>query len=213
MVADSQRLFSGALAMALRRRFEIAVLDSRPSSWPETIESLEALRPDVSVLDVWMQGMNAAEAVHTISERVPNCKTLLLSSLISHQQISEMLSAGAVGCLPKSSGLASVAEAIRRAYVGESPVYSEQLEGLLNTLDVRHERSVEALKSLQTLTKRQIQILVALNSGLPIKDLADELSVSPETVKAHIKNILKKTGARSQAEVLSIARSCGFMQS
>jgi len=212
LIADPQRLFSGALAIALQRRFDIGVLDSRPTSWPEATEALEVLKPDVALLDYWMEGMETPQALRRLAETLPTCKFLVLSSLMSHDQIEEILGAGAVGCLPKTSSLETIADAIRRAYAGESPVYAEQLQQLMTNLDVRLERSVEDRKKLQSLTKRQIQILVALNSGLPIKELADELSVSPDTVKAHIKSILKKTGAKNQSEVLAMARSCGFMQ-
>jgi len=212
LIADPQRLFSGALAIALHRRFDIGVLDSRPTSWPEAIEALGVLKPDVALLDYWMEGLETPRALKQLAETLPTCKFLVLSSLLSHDQIEEILAAGAAGCLPKTSPLETIADAVRRAYAGESPVYAEQLQQLMTNLDVRLERSVEDRKKLQSLTKRQIQILVALNAGLPIKELADELSVSSDTVKAHIKSILKKTGAKNQSEVLTMARSCGFMQ-
>jgi len=78
LVADPQRLFSGALAMALQRRFDIAVLDSRPTSWPESIEALNVLKPDVALLDYWMEGMEATSALSRLTQILPTCKFLVL---------------------------------------------------------------------------------------------------------------------------------------
>jgi two-component system nitrate/nitrite response regulator NarL len=212
LIADAQRLFSGALASALDRRFDIKTLDTRPTSWPETLEAVQMLAPDVLVADYWMEGMRPHDAIPAILERAPKCKIIVLSSLISHQQMNEVLAAGASGCLPRGIELKTLAEGIRRAYQGQVPVFAEELQKMLDTLDRRHERSVELGQRLESLTPREIEILVALTSGLPAKELADRLSVSPQTVKWHIKQIFTKTGAKSQAEVIAMARDSGFMR-
>lgn len=212
LIADAQNLFSGALAGALERRFHIAVLGHRPTSWPEAIQAVISLKPDVAILDYWMEGADPSEALQEIARQVPECKVLSVSGMLSHQQLNSVLAAGAVGCLPKSAPLEYVAGAIRRAYRGESPVYPEEMVRFVSGLDKRHEVAVEMRRRLQSLTPRQLQVLTALSSGLRVKELADQLSVSPETIKRHVKAILRKTGTRSQTEVVTVARDCGFMQ-
>jgi len=169
-------------------------------------------RPEVTLADYWMGGMEPSAAVREMVTACPESKVIVLSGLLSQRQISEMIQAGAAGCLPRTLDLDVLAQAIRRAYKGETPVYQEEMQEMLQTLDRREKRSGEWRSKLETLTPKQEQILAALSSGLPIKDLADKLFLSPKTIKVHIRHILQKTGAQSKAEVLDMARKSGFMQ-
>jgi len=209
LVGDQQRLFSSALAAALGQERDLLVLDERPSSAHEAVEAAAALQPDVALLDYWMEGPTATERIQAVA---PGCRVMLVSWLHAPGQVKATLSAGAVGFLPKSLKLAQIAVAIRNAYAGQSPVYREELRDLVEKIDRRYENAEDFGRRVKELTPRELQILLLLSQARLIQDIARELAISQATVTVHINRILKKTGARSHAEVLAMARAAGTIQ-
>ncbi|MGH2670892.1 MAG: response regulator [bacterium] len=212
IVADAQHLFAEALGVALGRYPELEIHNHSPATGLEVIEVATTLDPDVVLLDFWMVGMEGPPTTRLLGKRAPRSKVLLLSWLHGPQQVEEALEAGAVGFLPKSLTLDQVAGAIRRAHAGESPVYSSELEELVRTIEAREHEVARISQRLLTLTPREIQILTMLSFGEPFDDVADKLSISPGTLRTHVHNILKKTGARSQIEAIAMARHYGLIQ-
>ncbi|MGH2703666.1 MAG: response regulator [Actinomycetota bacterium] len=213
LVADAQRLFSEALAIALSRYPDLDVVDNNhPTSGLAAVEAAIDLRPDVALLDYWMVGMEGPAAARAILRRLPTCKIMLLSWLHGPAQVQEALDAGVVGFLPKSLGVGQVVDAIRRARAGEVPVYLEELKELLRNIELRDSEVEDMARRLGSLTPREIQILTLLSFGRRIEDVASDLSIAPGTLRTHVHNILKKTGARSQLEALAMARHHGLIQ-
>jgi len=206
LVADAQRLFSGALALALGLKPDLAVLDERPISGPAAVEAVRVWTPDVVLMDNWIDG---AEAVKQIVATAPASKVLLLSWIKAPDQVREAIDAGAVGFLPKSLTIDRVAEAIRLAHAGQTLVYADELKRLMENINERDKEADEFSARIETLSARELQILLLLSQGKLIQEVAKELDVVPGTVTAHINQILKKTGARSQAEALAMARQWG----
>ena len=132
--------------------------------------------------------------------------------LFGKYPLAPALRAGASGYLPKSISITQLLEAIRRAYRGETPVFIEELGQMVQHLTVRADESLEIAKRFEHLTPREIQILTVLAGGQPIEEIARKLSISPHTLKTHIRNILAKTGARSHGEAVGLALRCGLIQ-
>jgi len=147
-----------------------------------------------------------------ILARQPERKIIILSWFHGTREVENSFAAGAVGFLPKSSGLDGVYEAIHRAHMGENPVFPERIKGLRAKLLERSAESVEIGRRLSDLSLREIQILSLLSAHMSGDEVARQLGISPKTVKAHIRNILGKTGAYTAREVVSMAVMCGLIR-
>lgn len=213
LVADGQPLFSEALAAALEHFPGLVSLEGQPSSSDGTLEMIQALEPDVAVIDYWIPGSwPPADLLIQLRRMVTTTKTILLSWLYSERDIESVLGAGAAGFLPKSVGLADLVEAIHRAHAGQLPVLQDRLEQLTGRIHTRDEQAGRAWDRLKDLTPRERTILVLLASGLSVKQMAERLSLSPATTRTHVGNVLKKTGSASRVELVALARSHGLVQ-
>jgi len=211
LVADSQMLVSDALSTSLGLQGDLEILSEHPTSAQEAVDMALLLRPDVAVFDFWLEGMDGPVVVSRILQDAPEQKIILLSWFYSPGHVRDALDAGAVGFLPKSVRVDRVIEAIRRAAAGESPVFADELQGMVQTVDARYQEKVAVRKRLEVLTKRELEILSVLSSGRPMKELADELHIAGGTLKVHVHNMLTKTGTRNQQELVSLARYCGMI--
>ncbi|MGI8427016.1 MAG: response regulator [Actinomycetota bacterium] len=212
LIADSQRLFAECLAGMLSRLDDMWTLEELPATGPAAVEAAAVWTPDIVLLDHWIPGMDATVVLSSILARVKDVKILVLSWFHGPDHIQSALRAGASGYLPKSISLSQLAEAIRKANRGEVPVFIEELGHMVQHLTTRADESLAIAKRFEHLTPREIQILTVLAGGRPIEEVANGLSISPHTLKTHIRNILSKTGARSHGEAVGLALRCGLIQ-
>jgi len=206
LVTDSQRLFSGALGGALAQRPEFLVLDLFPSDASEIVKSALVWKPDVALVD---NRPGIGSIVAQIISSAPDCKVLVLSGAHSPVQVQEVIGAGAVGFLPKSASFAQVIEAIHRAHDGEVIVMGEELQRFVELMKGRATQAQMVAELFASLSPRELQVLISLSSGLVIKEVANQLSISPATVTAHINHILRKVGAKNHQEAVAWAQYSG----
>lgn len=212
LISDSQRLFSGALSVALGQESDLYILEERPQSGAEAVDAIEIFRPDVAVLDSWLDSFPGAALTRRILYLAPDCKVVALSWMASVEQIHELIAGGAAAFLLKSDSVSKLAAAIRRAHAGESPVFADELQRLVRNLASRSIESERFEAAIQSLSPREFQVLLLLGSGRLIEEISRELKIAPSTVTSHINAILKKTGAKSHSEVLAMARNAGILQ-
>lgn len=212
LIADAQLLFADALGQTLAREEGLEVLEEHPTRGIPAIEAVLALRPDVALLDYWMNDTHGDAATRLILTSHPAQKVMLLSWFHGPLQIAAALDAGAVGFLPKSLTVAQVADGIRRAHAGECPVYGAELEQLARSIEERSRVQEERQERLFTLTPRELGVLCALNRGDPLCAVASDLNISQATVRNHIHSILVKTGTRSRMQAIALARSKGLLR-
>lgn len=209
LVADQQPLFATAVAMALRPQPDLMVIDEFPADPEAAVEAVKLWKPDIALVDFWMQG---ADTVRRILESAPGCKVIVLSLVHDSGQVQEALTAGAVGFLPKNVRLETLIGAVRKAKAGEDLVYAKELQQLVGKMSRRQKESEEFERKLSTLSRRELQVFVLLSRGRLIEEVAKDLGVRPTTVTSHIRSLLKKTGAKSQVDVLAKARRAGVIQ-
>lgn len=213
LVVDAQPLVADSLALALAAyHFDLEVLEDRPSSAAVILQTISEKRPDVTLLDYWME-MDAPALTRMILARRPDHKILVLSWFHGPREIEHALDAGAVGFLPKNLKVDQVAEGIRRAQAGERPVFAEQLEHIVRKIQKRDAEADRTWQKLVDLTPREILVLKMLSLGKGVSDIAEELFVSQSTVRKHIFNTLQKLDAHSQLEAIALARRYGLLQS
>lgn len=211
LIAESQPLGGEALARALGKRPTLHVLLERPHSADDAVRVVAERRPDVVLLDFWLTALPGPEAITAMLAAYPDTKVLALSSWHSPAHIEAALNAGAVGFLPRSLTVGKVAEAIRRAHAGEVPVFGRELAALLRRIAARDQRVDDVTARFATLSRREHEVLALIAAGQPVDRIAQQLAISPATVRTHTTNLLAKTGARSQVLLVVWAHSLGIL--
>jgi NarL family two-component system response regulator LiaR len=173
----------------------------------DAIDLAAHFRPDVVIMDVVMANIDGLAATRQIVERAPSVRILLLTGSDDLDLGMVGLRAGAAGHLVKGVPVDEIVGAVQRMVAGEPVVgpdltwrLIESLRGLpVGGLGVRPVRS--------KLTPREWEVLDLLCAGLSVDEISDELVLARDTVRTHVKRLLRKLGAHSQAEAISIANT------
>lgn len=211
LVADPQRMFAEALAVALRGYSELQVAEDHPGSGPELVRAVETHHPHVVVCEYWLEGMKAPATARAILARAPRTTVIAVSWLLGPPQVSDTLKAGVAGFLTKNEPVARLVEGIRRAQTGEWPVFREDLEQLVGRIDTRARFTEHAAELFASLSPRELEVLGLVGSGRDARQIARGLDLTENTVRRYIANILTKTGTHSQIELVSLARDQGLI--
>jgi two-component system response regulator NreC len=175
-------------------------------------------QPDVVVMDITMPGMSGLEATRRIKVSSPNCKVLALTVHNDKQYFFEMLSAGAVGYLTKQAAAEELIAAIQA--VAEGDVYLqpalarwllEDYQRLVADYNLTADREKDS-KSLEVLSKRELQVLELVAQGLTTPQIAETLGISPKTVARHRERIMNKLNLHSIAELVKFAIQTGLIK-
>jgi two-component system, NarL family, response regulator LiaR len=182
----------------------------------ETADGAEAIRltqvfsPDVIVMDVRMPGLNGLEATRAIKARTQAVRILILSAYDDDRYIFPLLDAGASGYLLKTSSGSELIDAIRIVYAGGT-VFSSQISGkVLQRATGRLPGRNSGLP--ESLTEREMEVLRQAAMGRSNKAIAEALSISPQTVQVHLRNIFGKLGVSSRSEAAALALSRGWIK-
>lgn len=162
------------------------------------LEMALELRPDVILMDLVMDGMDGIEATKQIIEAWPEAKILIVTSFVDDEKVYPALEAGATSYLLKTSKAENIAQAIRKTYAGESVLEKEVTAKMMQNL-----RTSKEILMHETLTNREMEILLLIAEGKTNQEIADELFIALKTVKVHVSNILSKLEVqdRTQAAV------------
>ncbi len=168
----------------------------------EALALIEALVPDVAVLDCQLPGLEGTEVAQEIRRRGLPVRVLALSAYDDERYVRGMLEAGAVGYLLKDEAPETIVAAVRAAARGEgyfSPAVTAKVAAW-----VRGERPAG-------LTKREVEVVRLVAEGMSTKEIAQALSVSVRTVSFHVGNILEKLGVASRVEAAVWAKEIGIV--
>jgi two-component system NarL family response regulator len=172
------------------------------SNGQEAIDQVEALSPDVMLLDLNMPGMGGLSATEIILERRPETRILILSMHDSPEYISTALSHGARGYVLKDVPTEEIKAAIDRVMAGETYLCTGAKKSL----------SPRIADGREPLTDREQTILLQLAQGKSNKEVALTLDISVRTVETHRKNIKRKLGIASTAGLTRYAMEHGVLQ-
>lgn len=163
------------------------------------VELHRKLRPDVTLMDLQMPVMSGLEAIAAIRSESPNARLVVLTTYSGDVQAVRALKAGACGYLLKSSLIDELLTAIRSVHTGRRYVPAE----------VAQEIAIHAAE--EPLSPREIAILEQVATGKANKLVAWELSVSEETVKAHLRTIFIKLGVADRTQAVTTALRRGII--
>jgi len=171
----------------------------------EAVELAVYYRPDIVVMDLIMPGIDGLTATKCIVERAPEVRVVMLSSSDDSEVGVESVRAGAVGFLSKGMGIDALPRALRSAHAGEAVVSRRLTMRMIEILRLmRHDNA--GLRPIRSpLTPREWEVLDLLCQERSTDEIADTLVVSVETVRSHVKNVLRKLGVRSRRDAIGAA--------
>jgi NarL family two-component system response regulator LiaR len=205
LVVDDHDLFRAGLASLLHAEADLEVV-GQASGGRGGVRLAAALEPDVVLMDLRMPDLDGAEATREIVERNPATRVVVLTVVADDVGVSAALDAGASGFVAKDTPVEVVAMAVRAAAQGAtwlSPAAAKLLMGLVR----RDGANGHVGPSLSDpLSARELEVLRRIASGMENAEIADELGISPLTVKKHVSSILTKLGvpSRIQAAVYAV---------
>jgi DNA-binding NarL/FixJ family response regulator len=165
----------------------------------EAVEKFRLHKPDVTLMDLQMPGLNGVESINAIRSEFPDAKIIVLTTYTGDVQVARALQAGARGYILKGHVHRELMETIRAVYAGQKRIPSEVAVEL-----AEHVAS-------DSLTQREIDVLLLIAAGNSNKIIADRLSLSEATVKGHVSNILSKLSANDRAHAVTIGLRRGII--
>lgn len=198
LIVDDHRVFAESLARLLADEQDIRVLGTA-NSGSDGLTLAAQLEPRVVLVDYEMPDMDGISMAAQIKTASPETMVVMLTGSTDDRVLTQAIEAGCSGFLTKDRAASEVAEAVRRAAVGEALISPEMLARLLPKLSRTH-RSVG-----DDLTDRERDVLGYLARGLTNRAIADELFLSVNTVRNYVQAVLTKLGAHSKLEAVSRA--------
>jgi DNA-binding NarL/FixJ family response regulator len=209
LIVDDAELFREALKAAFTQEgFEVVAVAADAMAGIDLAREHE---PDLVMLDLLMPGMSGLEVLGTIQKASPRSRMVLLTASESAEDLLAAVKAGASGYLTKDTPLPRLASAMRDVLAGGaaiSPAMGGKLFSSLRDM-LRHSGST-ALRTPE-LTGREIEILGLVGEGKTSREIAEELYISENTVRNHVRNVLDKLGMKSRFEAVNWAYREGLI--
>jgi DNA-binding NarL/FixJ family response regulator len=166
----------------------------------DAITGIPSIKPDVVLVDIHLPKGSGIDCVSNLKLLCDGTQYIMCTSLEDVETIFKALKAGANGYIVKSTPPAKLLEAISDVYNGGSPMSSQIARKVVGSFQESSERANNAMESL---SKREQEILNLLSKGFRYKEIAQKLFVSIETVRTHIRNIYEKLQVNSRTEALN----------
>lgn len=203
VVVDDDIELRGRLRAALQEAGLTVIAEA--DNGRDAIDLAAHFRPDVMIMDIVMANIDGLSATRAIAERAPTVRILLLTASDDVELGMVGLRAGAAGHQVKGGPARDIVAAVQRMAAGEPVVGPELTWRLIDSLRALPVGGQGVRPVRSKLTPREWEVLDLLCAGRTVDQIADELVLARDTVRTHVKRLLRKLGAHSQAEAISIA--------
>jgi DNA-binding NarL/FixJ family response regulator len=204
IVADDDALVRRVLRDVLQRAGIVVIAEA--GGGREAVELSLYYKPDIVLMDLLMPGTDGIAATREILAVLPSAKIVIISSSEDDELGLLTLRMGACGYLSKSVNIESIPRALRAAHDGEAVVPRRLTARLIDAMRRTREDGAGIRPVRSPLTAREWEVLDLLCQGLSTDEMADALVLSSETVRSHIKSILRKLRVSSRGEAVAMAQ-------
>jgi DNA-binding NarL/FixJ family response regulator len=198
LTVDDHALLREGIAALVADQKDMRIV-AEASNGRDAIEQFRLHNPDVSLMDLQLPDMNGTDAMIAIRSEFPDARVVILTTYSGDVQVSRALKAGARAYLLKSLLRKELLETIRAVHGGQKRIPPELANQLADHL------------ADDSLTTRETEVLRLISKGNANKLIADQLSITEETVKGHVKNILPKLGANDRTHAVTIGLKRGII--
>jgi NarL family two-component system response regulator LiaR len=196
MLVDDHAMVRKGLAAFLKSTTDLSLV-GEASNGQQALEVCGQVQPDVILMDLVMPKMDGAAATRAIREHWPHVQVIALTSFQEKELVQGALKAGAISYLLKNVSADELAKAIRAAYAGRPTLAPEATQALI--------QAAKETKPGRDLTPREHEVLTLIVEGLTNPEIAERLTISRSTARAHVSNILSKLGVSNRAEAITLA--------
>jgi len=170
------------------------------------LRGIPANRPDVVLMDINLPGMLGTECVRQLKDLTPNLPVLMLTVYEDSEQIFKSLMSGATGYLLKRTSKDKLLEAIREVDAGGAPMSRQIARRVVQYFqkvnELPQDKENQNASVVVSLTDREKEVLAALAKGYAYKEIAEQLKISFETVRTHLRTIYEKLHVHSRTEAV-----------
>jgi len=179
----------------------------------EAITILEQQAPDVLLADIGLPDGSGIDVIRTFRERYPQMEAMVLTVFGDEESVVSALEAGATGYLLKDQALDDLGESIISLMNGESAISPKVARYLLKRFspDARHAKQTNREDETH-LTARESEVLMLISKGYSYNEIGENLELSTNTIRAHIRSIYRKLAVRSRSEAVFEAAQLGLIQ-
>jgi two-component system NarL family response regulator len=211
-VVDDLRLLREGLVALLAEQPDIIVIGTAASG-SKALAKIKELRPDVALIDIGMPGKDGLAVTQTLRREVPAVKVIILGMPDLNEEIMACIEAGAAGYVLKEATIDYLVETIRAVHGGESFCSPRLAASLFSRIaELVSERQPAIAPGAIKLTTREVEIIKEIAEGLSNQEIAQRLSIQPQTVKNHIHNILDKLQLHNRLETVHYARERNLLK-
>jgi DNA-binding NarL/FixJ family response regulator len=200
LVADDQTAVREGLVTILELTDGIEVVGAAANG-AEAIELADLWSPDVVLMDLRMPRVDGVEATRRIRERHPETQVVVLTTYADDESILAALAAGAIGYLTKNASRSDIQRAVESAAAGHAQLDPAAHAAVLGAASAR----LKPADPPSDLTRRELEVLQLIATGLSNKEIAQQLFLTEATVKTHVNRIFAKTKSRDRAQAVAFA--------
>lgn len=196
---DDHPLLREGIAAIINNQLDMHMI-GQASNGKDAVQEFKKHQPDVTLMDLRLPDMSGIDAMIAIRAEFPEARIILLTTFEGDVEIKRALEAGARGYLLKSMPPKELVEVIRQVHAGKKRIPPQLAAQLAEHM------------SDQALTTREIEVLGQIAAGNRNRDIAEQLFISEETVKVHVKHIMEKLGASDRTQAVAIGIRRGIIQ-
>ena len=206
LIADDHAVVREGLKQIISETPDMRVTDEADNA-QDVLDKVSEQHYDVVLLDITMPGRSGLDVLKQLKSKQPRLPVLMLSVHPEEQYAIRTLKAGASGYLTKGSATDELIAAIRKISTGKKYVSSSLAEKLAFDLDMDYEKPRHEI-----LSDREYQVMSMIASGKTVKEIADELSLSVQTISTYRSRILEKMKMKNNAEIIYYAVKQGLVE-
>jgi len=209
-IADDHRLVRSGLRLLIDAQDDMHVV-GEAGTFPQTVDQVEELRPEILTLDLAMPGGFGVAGIEKLRGRFPELRIIVLTMYDDPAFVRTALAMGAAGYVAKSAADTGLIAAIRAVYSGrvfvDAPHVAEpsQAIGAANL-------SQSGTAPIERLSHREREVLALVAGGMTNQAAADQLGLSVKTVESYRARLMEKLGLTNRAELTRLAIECGLLQ-